>query len=153
MKSVFAAGLIAALKMTVFPDLNLLIWVFLAVGLDFVTGIAKAYVQGVKRTSERYRKTIVKAVQYGGAIIVGIILATNINEDKNTQLSLIVDYLNNGLLIFIIYIECTSVFENLYAMDKKSKLSKYFIKPVLSLLTFQLEYLNEVVENKTDENK
>jgi hypothetical protein len=42
-------------------------------------------------------------------------------------------------MLFIIYIEVTSIFENLYAIDNTSMISKYLYKPVLVILKFGIE--------------
>lgn len=47
--------------------------------------------------------------------------------------------IGNGLMVAIIYIEVTSIFENAYAINPGSKLSKYFIRHVLNLLTYQFK--------------
>jgi len=125
---------LAVFKLTFLPDLNLLAWVFIAMLADLLTGIRKAVVLKQARTSAGYRKTVNKFFQYAGAIVGGIILANTLPKDQS-----IVGYVNDFLLIFIIYIEVTSIFENLYAIDNKSQLARYFIAPTLRLLTFAIK--------------
>ena len=128
------SGGIAFFKLTFLPNMNLLTWVFIAMLIDLITGIRKAAVLGEARTSAGFRKSINKFIQYAGAIVGGVILANTL--PKNTA---IVGYVQDFLLIFIIYIEVTSIFENLYAIDSKSQFAKYFIGPILKLLTFAIK--------------
>ncbi|GAA0561488.1 phage holin family protein [Chitinophaga japonensis] len=129
-----AAGGLAFFKVIFLPDANLLAWVFISMLLDLITGVVKAVVLKQARTSSGYRKTVIKFTQYAGAIAVGIILANTMQKD-----SAIVGYVNSALLILLIYIEATSIFENLYAIDNSSPFSRYFIAPILKLLTLAIK--------------
>jgi phage-related holin len=129
-----ASGGLAFFKIAFLPDWNLLSWVFIAMMLDLITGVAKAVVMKDARTSTGYRKTVTKFIQYVSAISVGIILANTLPAENN-----IVTYINSALLILLIYIEATSIFENLYAIDSTSPFSRYFIAPVLKLLTLAMK--------------
>jgi len=129
-----ASSALAFFKLTFLPDANLIVWVLLAVLFDFVTGIIKAIIQKEIRTSSGYRKTVIKLTQYMGAIAVGIILGNVLPKD-----TAVLHCLNSGMLIFLLYIEATSIFENLYAIDSSSTFSKYFIAPVLRILTLAVK--------------
>lgn len=140
-----ATGALAFFKITFIPDANLIIWVFISILLDLVTGIIKAIILNNIRTSSGYRKTVIKFTQYAGAIAVGTILG-NVLSNNNIILS----YVNSGLLILLIYIEATSIFENLYAIDNSSPFSKYFIAPILRILTIAIKKTspNQVSEDE-----
>lgn len=129
-----ASGTMAFISVKFLPDISLLCWVFIAMLLDFLTGITKAIVLNQARTSSGYRKTIIKFTQYAGAIAVGIVLGNSLPPDN-----IIVEYVNSALLILLIYIEATSILENLYAMDNSSVFSKYFISPLLRVLTMTMK--------------
>ena len=131
-------GIFLTLKITLFPNYSLLMWMAIAVVLDLVTGVAKAYSKGEARTSSGYRKTVVKVFQYLGALGAGVILA-NAGEGSNEQIKVLLNWVNDGLVIFITYIEITSIFENLNELDKNSMISKYFFKPALKILTLQIK--------------
>jgi hypothetical protein len=138
----FKAALYSSLlfiKFAFLPNSQLLFWMGLAIALDFLTGIAKACVLKKARTSEGFRKTITKFLQYGGALAVGMILSNAAKQNAMVQAETLLKYFNDALVIFVIYIEVTSVFENLYEVDKKSMISKYFIRPILKLLTVQIK--------------
>lgn len=128
------SGGIAFFKLTFLPNMNLLAWVFIAMLIDLITGIRKAAVLGEARTSAGFRKSINKFIQYAGAIVGGVILANTLPKD-----TAIVGYVQDFLLIFIIYIEVTSIFENLYAIDSTSQFARFFISPILRLLTFAIK--------------
>lgn len=136
---ILSIALLLFIKITFLPSVSLLSYMAIAMVLDFVTGIAKAKVLNQARTSAGYRRSVIKFLQYGGSIAVSLILA-NAGESKATDpFRAIFSHFNDGLLLFIIYIEATSVFENLYAIDNKTSISRYFIAPVLKILTWQIK--------------
>lgn len=126
-------------KLSFFPNANLLLWMGITIALDFLTGISKAYVLKQARTSSGFRKTILKFLQYGGSIAVGIVLANTAKENNLDGTHHVLSLFNDGLVVFIIYIEVTSIFENLYACDKTTVFSKYIITPALKILTAQIK--------------
>ena len=136
---ILSIGLLLLVKVTLLPSVSLLFYMAMAVVLDFVTGIAKAKVLNQPRTSAGYRRSVVKFLQYGGSIAIGLVLA-NAGEGRAADpFKTMLSYFNDGLILFIIYIEVTSVFENLYAVDNKTLMSRYFIAPVLKILTWQIK--------------
>ena len=142
-----ATGFTAWFKLTFLPSANLLAWVFLAMTLDLITGVIKAVVLKEARTSSGYRKSVIKFTQYAGAILVGMIMGNALPKEYE-----IVGYVNDGILILLIYIEATSIFENLYAIDSTSPFSKYFISPILKLLTFAIKK-TPLAQTDPDEKK
>lgn len=138
MRTILFTGALLFLKAMILPNLDLLIWMTIAIVLDFVTGILKAIVLKQARTSFGYRATVKKFTEYGGSIAAGIILSNGI-IGKTGQHPELLQYVNDGLVIYIIFIEVTSVFENIYACDQDSKFAKLVISPILKILTFQLK--------------
>ena len=132
-----AAGIIA-------PSFNMLFVVLGAIVLDFATGIVKAKAKGNARTSEGYRKTVVKLMQYLTPILVIWVASKRVPgyEDTLKQVA-------GWIMLFITYIEITSIFENLYEIDNKTVISKYVYKPALKLLKFGIE--NNPVSKAADE--
>ena len=144
MKSFFAVSLVTLLNVnySFLPTGTLLLAMAVAVILDFITGVIKASYNNQVRTSEGYRKTVVKFIQYGGAVCVSMLLKFLVGlKDQGTveYLNPYMEFLNDGLLIFIIFIEVTSVLENMYAIDSKSVFAVYFIKPLLKIMTFAIK--------------
>lgn len=133
----FVSGVLTKLT-NILPDTELMMWMGIAMMLDFVTGVVKSKILGKARTSDGFKKSITKFLQYGGAIVVSIILTNTADKNGFSEAAMFLGVFNKMLLMFIIYIEITSVFENLYACDKKSMIAKYFFKPVLNFLTFQI---------------
>jgi hypothetical protein len=135
---ILSIALLLFIKVAFLPSVSLLSYMAIAMVLDFVTGIAKAKVLNQARTSAGYRRSVIKFLQYGGSIAVSLILA-NAGEGRAAEpFKAMLSYFNDGLIIFIIYIEATSVFENLYAIDSRTLMSRYFIAPVLKILTWQI---------------
>lgn len=155
MKSTTVAGAFTLLNITFqwVPSASLLLAMGLAITLDFITGVIKAIVQKQNRTSEGYRKTIVKFVQYGGAVGVAMLLNyVSSTKPSMANVSLYMGYLNDGLLSFIIFIETTSVLENMYAIDSSTPFSRWVIKPLLRLFTFQIKN-NPLTKIKTGDEQ
>lgn len=144
------------IKFNFFPSVNLLIIMGITIVIDFATGVLKATLLKQVRTSEGYRKTVVKFLQYGGGVVVGCLLKyLGAKQSEMANVSQYIDYLNNGLLIFIIFIETTSILENIYAVDKETPFSKYLIAPLLKLLTFQIKNnpIERLAEKQTPSNE
>lgn len=80
---------------------TILIIVFVAVILDFITGITKAiYQRNIQ--SEKLRKTLPKIIGYFAVILIGICLQIVFN----------IDFITKIICLFIIVIEFISVIEN-----------------------------------------
>lgn len=150
--------LVSLVHMAVLPSMDLLILVIISMGLDFILGLIKAYFSGTARTSLGFRKSITKFIQYLGAAGIGIILANTAKDHGFEQASNMMEFFTNGLLIFIIYIELVSCCENIYAVDRTSLFAKMIIKPLYSILTFQIKNnpalkALEKLGEKSDEEK
>ena|SRR5215217_1754617 len=150
MKTFLLASVFTLLKITFLPDLDLIFWLFLAMLLDLVTGIGKRYVLKEARTSSGYRATVQKLIQYGSAIIITMIVCNVAEKHSSKIASTVSTVCNTGVIIYFIFIEIASIFENLFAINPKGPFSKYFVKPMLNILTFQLKN-NPATQFKIDE--
>lgn len=132
------AGIIAGItfsfmKLQFVPDLNLLGWVFVAMLFDFITGVMKAKLNKEPITSKRFRESVVKALQYIGVMVGCIILGNTVKENNE-----LVRWINDGMMIFIIYVEVYSIIENFRDMNPASKMSKLVFTPLLGLLSLTI---------------
>jgi phage-related holin len=120
------------------PKFNL-IWVLCAfIIVDFITGVIKAKIHKKARTSAGYRKTIIKVSQYLIPVfgLFGLSwLAKTYAPDKE----IMIKQVNGFIMYFIMYIELTSILENLYEVDNTSTVAKYLYKPLLKILKFGIE--------------
>lgn len=124
-----------------YPDVKLLIALFTVFILDFIFGVTKATINGTRRTSQGFRKTFSKFIQYGGSIIVAMVLL-NIVYDSNAVFGKQISWLFGDLMLYImIYIEVVSIFENMEEISPESDFVKYFIRPVRRIITFQVKNL------------
>lgn len=143
MKSKFLISILGTMlniQFNFLPTPNLLLVMGVAIVLDFLTGILKSVILKKVRTSEGYRKTVIKFTQYGGSVVVGMLLKyIGAQNSDMANIGLYAEYLTDGLVIFIIFIELTSVLENVYAIDQETPFSKYLVGPLLKLLTFQIK--------------
>lgn len=87
------------------PSFNMFFVVLGAILLDFITGIAKAKFQKIARTSEGYRRTVVKLMQYIVPILVIWIASKRVPGYEAT-----LKEIGGWLMLFITYIEVTSIF-------------------------------------------
>lgn len=139
------SGILLGIDLFVSPSFSLFTIMWAAIGLDFVTGITRAKLLKIARTSEGFRKTVIKVMQYVIPVIVIGFVAMRMPDkikpqEGNEYLSKAFLIKANGwLMMFIIYIEVTSIFENLYEIDKKTVIAKYIYKPALTLLKLGIE--------------
>jgi len=132
----------------VLPPATLLVWLGVSMALDLITGVAKAIKNNVPRTSTGFRRTVTKFIQYGGAIAIGIILA-NISEfRKDDSSEWIYKYFSNSMLLFMIYIEIKSVFENLIEVSPDSDFTRFFLKPIHDILSVDFSRFIKKPENQ-----
>lgn len=117
------------------PTFSLFGVLMAVIGIDFLTGVVKAKFKKLARTSEGYRKTVTKLLQYIVPVLIlwggGRFIPEYAERLKQAS---------GWVMMFIIYIEVTSIFENLYEIDKKSPISKYLYRPALVILKFGLEH-------------
>ena len=147
MKLTLAQLILPFFGVIILPSGILLAWMCVALIADLITGVTRAIVDDKTRTSQGYRETLGKIIQYGGALIIGVILSSMAKHHAAGLNPIIFEYFNDFLVSFIVFIEITSILENMYAISPDSKFSKYFVKPVLSLLTFNLQHLSEIITN------
>lgn len=118
----------------IFKDTGFLKWLVIAMILDLITGVTKAYKQGgIKNiTSKGLRDTVKKCIQYGALLIVTNVL-THYEIDGVAAIGGMM-WLNKLAMEFILIIECKSVYENIVAIDSSfdfvsfiwAKLVRYF---------------------------
>lgn len=116
------------------PTFSLFSVMGIAIVLDFATGLLKAMFKKEARTSKGYRKTVVKLSQYLTPVLILYIAGKFIPEH-----SVLLKQASGYVMMFVIYIECTSIFENLYEIDNKTVVAKFLYKPVLMLLKLGIE--------------
>lgn len=152
------SGILLGIEFLAKPKVGLIAVVVALVFVDLVTGITKAKMKGIARTSEGYRKTIIKLMQYTFAILIfvggafyfekSIPQTDSFHTSDFGKVAGILKNVSSYIMLFIIYIETSSIFENLYEIDNKTPFSKYFIKPILRLLKFGLD--NNPIKNASD---
>ena len=128
------AFILLGIEFLVKPTLSLFTALMVVVTLDLITGIMKAKFKKEERTSDGYRKTIVKLMQYITPILLLWVSGRWIPEYK-----LELQSASGYVTMFVIYIEVTSIFENLYEIDKKSTIAKFLYRPALKVLKFGIE--------------
>lgn len=149
MKVLFFKISVPLLLAIVLPPASLLIWLGLTMTLDLMTGVAKAVRNNVPRTSTGFRKTVVKFIQYGGAISIGIILANVSEFRKDDSSEWIYKYFSNTMLLFMIYIEIKSVFENLIEVSPDSDFTRFFLKPIHDILSVDFSRFVKKSQNES----
>lgn len=128
------AAILLWFEFLVKPTFSLFGVLMAAIAIDFLTGIVKAKFKKEARTSEGYRKTVTKLLQYIVPVIILWGASTYIPE-----YSVRLKQASGWVTMFIIYIEVTSIFENLYEIDKKSVISRVIYRPMLTILKIGLE--------------
>lgn len=94
--------MLETIKELLLAQQTILIIVFVAVILDFITGITKAiYMKNIQ--SKKLRKTIPKIIGYCAVILIAVCLQIVFN----------IDFITKIICLFIIVIEFISVIENI----------------------------------------
>jgi phage-related holin len=137
------------IKLAFIPNAELLGWVFIAILVDFITGIIKSKLLKIPITSSGFRKSVTKTLQYLGMIICGMILVNSIKEKNELTI-----WIHDGMLMFIIYVEVYSILENLYKMSPDSKAAVIVYKPLMALLSlsFSKNPFAKLAESETNKN-
>jgi phage-related holin len=123
------------------PDGSLLIGLLILFILDFGAGVTKAVLTKTIRTSEGYRKTFTKFIQYGGSILIGLVLLNLKSVSSSKFGNEYSGLFGDSMICIMIYIEVVSILENMEAMGNNNDFVKYFIRPIRRLITFQIKNL------------
>ncbi|GAB3425273.1 phage holin family protein [Niabella aquatica] len=92
-------------------------------------------------TSRGLRKSFAKLLQYGGCIIVAVVIL-NIVYGSGENFGQQFAWLFGDLMLYLmIYTEVVSILENMEAMAPQSKFVNLFLRPVRRIITLQLKHL------------
>lgn len=141
------SAILGAIKLSFLPNIDMLGWAFAAIAIDFVTGVLKSSMNKVALTSMGFRGTIKKLIQYVGIIVLGTLLGNALPKDNELVL-----WINNVVLVFIIYTEAFSIVENLRDINPDSPMTKKIFIPLLSLLTLGIDKISNF-KKSDEENK
>ncbi|RYG53333.1 MAG: hypothetical protein EOO01_04625, partial [Chitinophagaceae bacterium] len=108
MQKIFGTGALLFIQLNFFPNVSLLVVLFLVMVFDFITGVVKAKMHGIARTSDGYRRTVKKFSQYAFGLLASYSLAFVAGHQGGETIKHLTPYLVDGLAMFIIYIEVTS---------------------------------------------
>lgn len=135
------------------PKFSLLLWVLILMVADLITGILKTKLLKEEVTSEKARRTIIKFLQYFGCL--GLVVVMINQNSTNATFVEVMNWAKDGVTILILYIELLSVFENLYAMDKTTRIAIYFIRPIYWLLSLAVRSnpAKKIQDAATDKKK
>ena len=140
------------LKITFYPSTNLIYWCASAILLDLLSGIFKSLAKGDFLVSNGLRKTIKKFAQYIGTVLLLFIFSNVFTHDPEAtkraldffgdniynQIHSSLEYINNLVLLIIVYTELLSISENLIAIDHTSGFSRWVLKPIHRLLSLAI---------------
>lgn len=120
------SGIGALFQKYIFSDTEYLVWLLIAVMLDLITGITKAWVQGGWKhiTSQGLRMTVIKFIQYGAFLIITHVLVHfTVNGERVSPLP----FAESWAYSLLILIEAKSVYENIVAINPKLDFIKALI--------------------------
>jgi len=123
------------------PNVALLTGLLVVVTLDFIFGVTRATFNGTRRTSKGFRKTISKFLQYGGCIIVSMVVLNIATASGPVLGRQFYKWFGDLILYLMVYIEVVSIFENMEALAPGSLFVKVFVRPLRRMITFQLKQL------------
>lgn len=111
----------------IFSDFTFLKYLAIAVVIDLITGIAKAWSRKQAVTSKGLRDTIIKFIQYGSFLIITHVLSSfEINGQQVNSLA----WISKLAYEFIMLIEVKSVYENIVAINPKLDLFEKVFKKI-----------------------
>ncbi len=142
----FLATLFASI---IFPLPILTAALGLAMFIDFITGLLAAIATRQEVASRGCRGSVIKLCQYGFAVIVCIIIGTISTANGYFENVKVVFFLST-IVGFMTAIECRSIIENLIRMAPTSKMSTFFLKPILSLFTAKLTNFFDKYQEKEE---
>lgn len=142
------SAILGAIKLSFLPNIDMLGWAFAAIAIDFVTGVLKSSMNKVALTSMGFRGTIKKLIQYVGIIVLGTLLGNALPKDNELVL-----WINNVVLVFIIYTEAFSIVENLRDINPDSPMTKKIFIPLLSLLTLGIDKISNFKKSDDTNSK
>lgn len=117
------------------PTQNFIVILIIAMTVDLITGIARAWKKGKPTLSIGLRDTLDKFIQYGGFIVVGVLLLNiTVGVQDLSKYRIVID----AAYTFMILIELISICENLVEVSPDSKLVSYVIKPFMKLIKGRL---------------
>lgn len=114
-----------------FNNWDFLIWLVVAMVLDFATGVTKAWVRGEVATSKGFRNTVAKGIQYGAFLIITHVLINFSTVGKKFENLAVIGDL---AYTFLILIEIKSVYENIVAMNSKFDFLKRIIGKIQAFI-------------------
>lgn len=138
------------LSIKFFPSAMLVFWLVIAVALDLITGVMKAWSKGEGTTSTGLRRTVVKIFSYVGTIIMVIILVNMIgfvDVSNKYNLTILIDSLTG----FMVFIELYSICENIAEAYPNSPLVEYMISPLIKFLKGKLKH-NHISNDNTNDD-
>lgn len=111
----------------IFSDFTFLKYLAIAVVIDLITGIAKAWAKKEAVTSKGLRDTIVKFIQYGSFLIITHVLSSfEVNGQPVSNMA----WISKLAYEFIMLIEIKSVYENIVAINPKLDLFEKVFKKI-----------------------
>lgn len=111
----------------IFSDFNFLKYLVIAVVIDLITGIAKAWTKKEAVTSKGLRSTIIKFIQYGSFLVITHVLSSfEINGEQVNSMQ----WISKLAYEFIMLIEVKSVYENIVAINPKLDLFEKVFKKI-----------------------
>lgn len=124
----------------VYPELQLVWWLYGMMVLDFVIDYIKGRTIKLKFTFEKMKATFLKTVQYTSFLMLLWCLINVMKQDASRVILVM-----NGAYSLLIVIESKSIGENIRDMSPDSNFSRVVLGPFLSLL-------DTFIKKKTDDN-
>jgi hypothetical protein len=113
-----SAAIAALFSKYICSDVEYLIWLFIAIALDLITGVAKVWAKdGYKAiTSKGLRGTVLKIIEYGALLIITNVLT---NFTINGEVIAPFGFIMYWAFMMLILIEIKSVYENIVIMNPR----------------------------------
>lgn len=116
----------------IFADSDYLIWLVIVMGLDFLTGVTKAWKNKEAITSKGFRNTVSKCIQYGSFLVLTHILTHFQVGGENPNVKW--EWLERIAYEFLLLVEVKSVYENIVAINPSMDIVKGLAEKIGNLI-------------------
>lgn len=144
--SIILSSTFAWLVVKYLPSSMALFWLAVAMCIDLITGLLKAWHRKMCSTSRGFKRTVTKILSYSATIVVVVVLVNIlgvVDSENKYDLSVLI----NLLLGFMTFIELFSICENIQVAYPNSPLNQYLIKYIMKFLKGRLKQ-NPFPDNK-----
>jgi phage-related holin len=116
---------------------------------DLFTGLAKSWKNKKVTRSVGFKRSGIKLGIYA-SIILAVTILCNMFEymDKSNRYDSM--EILNWAIVFLVFTECYSIFENIEETYPKHPITRFFVTPVMRFMRGKMDKLEDILNNESD---